>query len=470
MNDIFHPRSIAVVGATGSPGNVHTQMFLGNLLECGYKGTVYPINPKFEQIAGLKAYPSILQVPGPVDHVTSLIPASATPQLMKECAAKQVQTLQLFTAGFAETGEEEGRGLQAELVKIARGGGVRIIGPNCVGLYCPQSGISFSADFPRDAGKVAFIAQSGSYVYLTVRMGASRGIRFSKVVGYGNASDVNEIDLLDFLASDPDTEIVGAYIEGTRDGRQLLRVLAKAAARKPVIVIKKGCTQAGIRGASSHTGTLAGSDAVWETALKQTGAIRVGDVEEMVDLMATFLFLGRPPGKNAVVVGPGGGISVRASDECETGGLTLPPVSEELRTDLRRSIPLAGSMLRNPIDLLAEPGGDTMWLPVLRSLDKWEAADVLIWQVCPEVEPLRTDAFGQFIIRVRQGMLEGFAKARKPKAVVVHAVETRAGLEELDAIRGACAQRRIPFYPSMYRASLAISRCVDYHNWKDSRA
>ena len=469
LDDIFHPRSIAVVGASAGPLNIHSQMFLDNLLHFEYAGKVYPVNPKFDQISGLKAYPSVRDIPGPVDLVTSLIPAAATPQLLKDCVAKKVKAVQLFTAGFDETGEQEGSKLQEELVRIARRGGVRIIGPNCVGIYCPESRISYAADFPREAGKVGFVSQSGGYTYLAVRMGAARGLRFSKVVSYGNASDINESELLEYLAHDPDTEIIAAYIEGTRDGQRLLRVLTEAAAEKPVIVIKKGRTEAGSRGTRSHTGALSGNDTVWDAALRQAGVIRVEDVEELVDVLVAFLFMPVPHGRRAAVLGAGGGASVRASDECEAGGLTLPPISGEVKTELTRIIPLAGSMLRNPIDVLAEPHGDTMWVPVLRALDSWDEADMLLWHFSPEMEPIQGDAFQQFVIEARSGMLDVFKTLRKPKAVVVHSVESLYGLKELDAIRAKCAENRIAFYPSIYRAAQAIGRYIDYNERRERR-
>jgi acyl-CoA synthetase (NDP forming) len=384
--------------------------------------------------------------------------------------AKKVKAVQLFTAGFDETGDHEGSRLQEELVRIARSGGVRIIGPNCVGIYCPESRISFASDFPREAGKVGFISQSGGYTYLAVRMGAVRGLRFSKVVSYGNASDINESELLEYLAHDPETEIITAYIEGTRDGQRLLRALAEATAEKPVIVIKKGRTEAGSRGTRSHTGALAGNDTVWDAAFRQAGVIRVEDIEELVDVLVAFLFMPLPAGRNVAVVGAGGGASVRASDECEAGGLTLPPISDEVKAALNQVVPLAGSMLRNPVDILAEPHGSTMWVPVLRMLDGWDEADMLLWQFSPEMEPVEEDVFQKFVIEARSGMLDVFKTFRKPKAVAVHSVESLYGLKELDAIRTRCAENRIAFYPSVYRAARAISRYVDYNEQRERRA
>jgi len=466
LNDIFHPRSIAVVGASAGPVNINTHMFLDSLIEFGYQGQIYPVNPKLDQVSGLKAYPNIRDIPGSVNHVISLIPAEATLQLLTDCVVKRVKTAQLFTSGFVETGDEKGTRLQEDLVRVARSGGVRLLGPNCVGIYCPGSRISYCADFPKEAGKVGFISQSGGYTYLAVRMGAGRGVYYSKVISYGNASDVNEADLLEYLATDPETDIISAYIEGTTDGKRLLRVLSEATAKKPVIIIKKGRTEAGRKGARSHTGALAGDDNVWDSALRQVGVIRVEDVDEMVDLLVTFLFMPVPRGRRAVVIGAGGGVSVRAAEECEAAGLMLPTVPDDLRRELNRYFLLAGSMLRNPVDILAEPLGDGAWVPVLKALDGWAESDLLLWQMSPDMEPIRTEEFCRIIVDIRRAMVRAFNTVQKPKALIIHALETQSGLEEMVALREACKEQRIAFYPSVYRAALAISRYIDYQQWQ----
>ncbi len=466
LDYIFHPRSIAVVGASVGPWNAVTQLFLDTLPQFGYKGEVYPINPKFDEISGLKAYPNVRDVPGPVDHVICMIPAEATRQLLEDCVAKGVQTVHLYTAGFAETGEVDRVRLQDELVSIARRGGIRIIGPNCMGIYCPGSGITYCADFPKEPGTVGFISQSGSYSILMVRGAAARGVRFSKMVSYGNASDIDEINLLDYLAHDPETEVIAAYIEGTKDGQRLRKVLTEAAAKKPVIIIKKGGTAAGSRGALSHTGALAGDNAVWEALLKQTGVIRVEDFEEMIDMLVTFLFFPILRGGRVAVVGLGGGASVRASDECELGGLSLPPAPEELVTEIKRFIPVAGSMLRNPFDMGTYRHD---WTPVLRALDSWAELDIFLWQIAPEIEPFEEGVYRQFITERRGQILEMFQGMQKPTAVVVHAVEASIGLETLDIMRTRCAEHEMAFYPSIYRAARAISRYIDYHARRGSK-
>ena len=235
------------------------------------------------------------------------------------------------------------------------------------------------------------------------------------------------------------------------------------AAKKPVIIIKKGRTEAGIRGTSSHTGALAGDDTVWDTALRQAGVIRVEDVDEMVDMLVTFLFMPVPKGRTVAVVGAGGGASVRAAEECDAGGLKLPTLPDTLRAEINRYFSLAGSMLRNPVDILAEPLGDAAWVPVLKTLESWPDADVILWQMSPDMEPIRTEEFVRVVVDMRRGMVRSFSNVQKPKALVVHTLETPSGLDEMVALREACRERGVAFYPSVYRAALAISRYIAYH-------
>ena len=469
LDFIFNPRSIAVVGATDSPVaapgapsasfNAHTQIFLYTLLDWGYPGKVYPVNTKGDEVRGLKVYRSVRDIPGPVDYVICIIPADATPGLVQDCVAKGVKGLHLYTAGYAETGLADRSALQSELVRVALGGGVRIIGPNCMGVYCPKMGMTYGPNFPREPGNVAFISQSGSYTLLLVRAAAARGVRFSKVVSYGNASDLDEIDLLDYLADDTETEIIGAYIEGTKDGTGLARVLTKAASRKPTVIIKKGGTEAGRRGASTHTGAIAGDDSVWDSILRQSGVIRVEDFEEMADLLTTFAFFPLPRGRRVALFGVGGGAGVRASDECEAGGLILPAIPETMRAELGRSVTTAGTMLRNPVD----PGHYARdWTAMMSLLDNWEEADMLLWQIAPDIEALQSEVILQYINLMRRHTLQTFAGLNKPKAVIVHAVESDIGLQALIDTRKMCAESRVAFYPSAYRAARAISRYMEY--------
>lgn len=458
---MFHPRSIAVVGASNSIFSPATLMFLEPLQQFGYKGNIYPVNPNTDSVSGLKAFPTIRDIPGPVDHVICAIPAASTRQLLEECIAKKVKVFHMYTAGFSEIGVDDMGKLQDELVTIARKGGVRIIGPNCMGIYYPALGISFSPAFPKEPGTVGFIAQSGSYSLLVVRGAASRGVRFSKVISYGNASDIDECDLLEYLANDTETEVIAAYIEGTKDGKRLHKVLADAAARKPLIIIKKGGTKAGTRGARSHTGAMAGDDTIWDALIRQSGAIRVEDLEEMLDMLVTFQFFPLPKGRKAVLIGLGGGPSVRAADDCERGGLTLPSIPDGMVEELRAHAPTAGSMMRNPVDMGAM---QIDWTPDIQTLANWKDTDMVIWQIAPDIEPFKEDSFPrQFCIDRRALFMGKFVETGKPFAVAVHTAETSFALQVLHVTRELCVEHRVPFYTSVYSAAVAITRFMDWH-------
>ena len=460
LDCLFHPRSIAVVGASDGPFNGVTQVFLDTLIQFKYKGPIYPVNPKFQKVSGLVCYPSVKDVPGVVDHVISVVPASATPGLLDDCIAKGVKTLHLYTAGFAETDEKERRELQDKLIDRTRESGVRILGPNCMGLFLPSEGITYSPAFPMKPGNVSFISQSGSYSLIVIRGAGARGVRFSKVVSYGNAADIDECELLEYLSSDPETKIIGAYIEGTRDGKRLQRVLTEAASRKPVIVVKKGGTQAGSRGTMSHTGALAGDDKVWDAILRQTGAIRVEDAEEMIDMMTTFSFLPRPASRRALVLGNGGGPSVRAADDAERAGLVLPEAPDSLRKQMKKYSPVAGSMLRNPFDI---GGYHFDWAPIIDLLARWDDADMMIWQIAPDIEPFDKDQFYQFCLDSRAKWLKDFKVVNKPVAVCVHASESDVAYEVVKITRRECVELGMPFYTSVYRAAKSIDRMIGYY-------
>ena len=245
LESLFSPASIALVGVSPNPSDMSYCWFFDPLLEFEFEGRIYPVNPKGGKICGLEFYPSIEAIPGPIDHVISCIPAPLTPQLMEHCVAKEVKLVTLFTAGFSETGEVDKMSLEDSLIQIARRGGVRVLGPNCMGIYCPRSRISFCSGFPKESGTAGFISQSGGNAFNFVDIGAARGLRFSKVISYGNACDLDETEFLQYLAHDPETEIIAIYIEGVKDGRRFITGLREAVAAKPVIVFKGGKTETG---------------------------------------------------------------------------------------------------------------------------------------------------------------------------------------------------------------------------------
>jgi len=468
---------MAVVGLSPDPhGTWLNQVYLQAPLNAGFKGPVHPVNLKGGHIGKLRVYPSLKDVPGPVDYVISCVPAQQTLKLLEDCADTGVKVVQLYAAGFAELGQSEGIELQNRLLEIAQRGAVRLIGPNCMGVYCPSSGMSFSLDFPREPGNIGFLCQSGGNAIYLVRSAAARGLRFSKGISFGNACDVNECDIMEYLANDPETEVIAAYIEGTSDGRRFADVLAKTASAKPVVIYKGGYTEAGSRAAASHTGAVAGSQAVWDGVIRQAGAIRVSSVEDMADALVTLLQVKRPRGLNTCVVGVGGGASVVATDELEKAGLKLPPIPASIQESMQQIIPPAGGMLRNPIDAFpltrlilyrkaAGSGqsasvarGDKGWGDFISLIEKWRGIDLVVFQFAFDIPPIPAN---NWVAATIEPTLAAVKMCRLPSVVVFHSVVTDASWQASRRMQEICLAEGIPFFLSLRGAAQSISRVVE---------
>lgn len=472
LDTLFYPKSTAVIGASTNEMKFGSR-FLKSLVDFGFQGPIYPVNPKGGEIFGLKVYPSVSDIPGPIDHATVMVPARFVPKALEECLAKGVRGAQVFTSGFDETHEEEGRLLEAELRALAKRG-LRIIGPNCFGVYCPEGGLTLlpGGDFPREAGPVAFVTQSGGHAVEFSRLAKGMDIRFSKVVSYGNACDVNESDLLEYLARDDKTQIITMYLEGPREGRRFLRLVDEVAREKPVLIWKAGLTNAGAKAVHSHTASLAGEEAIWEAVFRQTAALRVNSLEEMAD--ATVAFLNLPPatGRRVGIVGGGGGISVAAADVCDRVGLDLPPLDHESQERLRAVLPPAGTAFRNPVDIGAPIVPPAVFERVLEVMASAEGVDtviatqamyhVLAGTLGPVGEQRR--AFVHALVEAPQKVRDKFGK---PMVIVlpigsdeVEKIDAERGRRE---IRDTYLKARIPSYPSLERAVQAVAHVAHYY-------
>jgi acyl-CoA synthetase (NDP forming) len=378
LDFLFHPNSIALVGITTATTWHWTRTFLEGLNEIEFDRPLYLVNPKGGEIEGRKVYTSLKDVPGHIDYVIGLVNAQIAPQLVEECAEKGVRAIHFCTAGFSETGEEPRIKLEAELAEVARRNGIRIIGPNCMGIYCPKSRLSFSPAFPRESGSVGVISQSGGNSIYLVRQAALRGVRFSKVISYGNACDINESDLLEYLANDPDTKIIALYIEGIKDGKRFRRVMEEATKEKTVVLLKGGTTDGGARAVAGHTASLAGSRATWDALCKQLGIISVSSIDEMIDVLVTLLFLPLPGGRNVLLFGAGGGASVLIADEFESRGFKVPALPKEIIDQIREFTPIAGNILRNPVDYSQAMTNTEGVVKTFAILSRWEGADFFV--------------------------------------------------------------------------------------------
>jgi len=359
LDRLFNPSSLAMIGASNelykSGG-----FFLKGLIASGFKGNLYPVNPREPEVMGLKSYPSILDIPEEVDLAYITVPARIVPQIMAECSRKGVRFTVVHSAGFAELGPE-GKKLQEEMVAAARQGGTRIIGPNCMGLYSPAAHINTitSRTTPEEeVGSVAFVGQSGWVTENVIQLGDERGLRFSKVVSIGNQSDLTIEDLLVYFSEDTATRVVAFYIEGIKRGREFLQLARQISQRKPVIVWKSGRSEVGVRAAASHTGSLAGNSPIVDAALAQSGIVIARNLDELIDLAVGFTCPVLPKGNRIGLLVEAGGGAVAGSDAAEVQGLEVPAFSADIRQELANR--LAGvippfSSPRNPVDLVWAP-------------------------------------------------------------------------------------------------------------------
>ena len=352
LESLFRPKSVAVVGASASGNSGHD--FIRHLQGFGFPGTIYAIHPDSKAVRGVPCYPNLTAVPDDIDYVIFAVPAQTVPDIMHECVKKNVKLAHLFTARLSETGVPELINLEQRIVEIARAGGIRILGSNGMGLYDPAHGMSFKANFPKEPGKVAFLSQSGGNTGEFVYRAGLRGVRFSKVISYGNACDLNEKDYLEYFLEDPATEIITAYLEGIRSsGQDFIATLKKVASRKPVVILKGGLTPAGARSTYSHTGSLAGNPEVWEALLHQMGVIQVETLEEMEDMVVGLTMLKGLSGTRVGMYAGGGGGMVAAADTFHRYGISLPDLSQDNVNELKELIPGTWMMMRNPVDVSA---------------------------------------------------------------------------------------------------------------------
>jgi len=466
LDFVFDPKSVAIAGISPTRGyDSIAETYLKALVECKFNGPIYPINPKGGEFRGLKIYPSVKDVPDSLDYVICCIPATATPQLIRECAAKGVKVVQFFTSGFSENCTKEGMRLEAEVCDLAKQGGVRLIGPNCMGVYSPKSGLSFAPDYPTESGPVSFICQSGGNALYLTRHAAQRGVRFSKVISFGNAADINENELLEYLTADPETGIIAAYVEGFKDGRRFSEAVRRAAAVKPVVIMKGGCTEAGARAVVSHTGVLAGSAKIWDGLVRQTGVIPVSTLEELADILVTFLYLPVPNGRRLAAVDIGGGAAVVATDDYVSAGLDLPLLPKKLRQKLRGflSTDAAGLSVNNPIDLGGQYYNASGTYRLMETIVDYSGIDVLIFHLHLGVNPQFPSLPKELAISILNNAIKVYNGTEKPMLVVIDQLTNVESWETAILCQQRCQQARIPVYYSVYGAAIALDRFILYH-------
>ncbi|MCC7366080.1 MAG: CoA-binding protein [Dehalococcoidia bacterium] len=460
LDRLFRPRAVAIAGAStnvDSPGHDYVR----SLQVFGFEGPVYPLNLKADEVAGFRAYPNLREVPGEVDLVISCVPAGAVLDLVEQCGATGVPFLHLFTARFSETGDEQAAELERTIERRAAELGVRILGPNGMGLYHPAAGLAFRPDLPTDRGGVAFLSQSGNNAVEVILRGNARGLHFGKVVNYGNGKDITPGEMLRYLADDPETIAIGAYVEGVPDGRGFFEGLCAAAARKPVVIHKAGRTSAGARSAASHTAALAGAAGLWSTVIRQAGALEARSQEQLLDLLVGAALLPAPKGNRIAVVGGGGGRSVQSADACEESGLEVVPLPADVREKVRERAPQLADWIGNPVDQSILAGSGVSSNGLLEMMLASDAYDLGIANIGEDWFLGRPDAEER--LRHACNRLMAAVKASpKPVAVVLGPTETTNARYRaiIDTVRDELTAGGMGIFYSVERAAFALGQIV----------
>jgi len=457
----FNPKSIAIIGASTKPFKFGS-LFLKALLDFKYPGKIYPVNPRGEKIQGLDSW-SLENISDPVDLVFITVPAEQVPEELRKCAKKNFKSIIILTAGFKETGEA-GRKIEEECAKILRENGMHVIGPNCFGVYHPKGGVTLlpGGNFPSESGEVAMLSQSGGNSVNFVMVGQSEGMRFSTVISYGNAIDLDFPDYLEYLNTDPDTKLIAAYLEGVRDFQRLKKVLKQV--EKPMIIWKSGMTEDGARAAASHTGFLSGQAEVWKGFFRQyrNKILSVNSFEELLDTTKIMAYL--PPlakdldyRKKIGVIGGGGGIGIEISDIANQYGLKIPKLSRETVENLKQIMPPEGTSINNPLDM-----GNPMYMGDYKRILETFMAD-------SSISVLVNDFIVDFVIDMKavfKVIKEYKMEHDIPIIVILRELLNTADNLMLEkkyrTFRDKFHEIRVPIFPSFHRGIRALSNYLKY--------
>lgn len=448
LEALFSPSSVAVVGASANPEKLG-YILLDNVLRYGYSGQVYPINPSSKEILGRPCYARVVDVPEPLDLAVIAVPNKHVNDVMQDCADKGVAAAIVITAGFREAGVE-GRRMEREVIETARKAGIRVVGPNCLGVIDTNSALnaSFAAGMPA-LGSISFMSQSGALCTGILDWAALNGLGFSSFVSLGNKGDLNETDFLEVWREDPNTSVVMAYLEGVVNGDAFIETARKLTKIKPFVVVKSGTTSAGSRAVSSHTGTLAGSDVAYETAFRQAGIIRARSVSELFAYSTALAYQPLPEGRNVAIITNAGGPGIMATDACETSGLQLATLSPETIEYLQEVLPPAANHY-NPIDVLGDARADRYSAALKAALED-PNVDAIIFLLTPQA---MTE-----IERTAEQVVEFSAGSSKPVlACFMGGKDVAVG----NRILGAS---QIPFYDFPEQAADALRIMVQQHEW-----
>lgn len=470
LNSLFYPKTIAIVGLSSkrglrwSSGNA----YINGCIKQGFSGKIYPVHPKAKSILGFKCYPNIREIPDRIDFVIFCVPSSAVIDVMKDCVEKGVKFVHLLTAGFSETGRDDLAETEKKLIEMAGEAGIRIVGPNCMGLYCPEGGLAWNNDLPEKIGTVSIFSQSGQLANNIVHAGTSQGTSFSKVVSFGNACDLKAHDFLNYMADDPKTEIICAYVEGLKCGKEFFKAAKRITMEKPLVVLKGGQTDGGARATQSHTAALAGSYQIWKAMCRQAGIIAVNSLDEVTYTVSALRRLSLPKGTNVAILGGAGGGGVIMTDLAEKERLQVPHLSDASIQKLEASIPLEGSSAKNPLDILGYLKNKDNFLNVMTTLKDDANIDALIFSL--NVAMIYRN-FGRVgMNRYIRLLVSSQELLEKPMYLVLESVNDpevsilRPEVEEL------LIRRKTPVFPSFEIAARVLRNLKEYKDFLSREA
>jgi len=452
----FNPNTVVVIGDSRQTNFewLHAQLkFKGKL----YSVHTNPETAKDIEALGVTNFPSLLDVPGSVDLAIVAVARRAALAVLEDCIKKDVAAAHFFTAGFSETHTEEGRELERQLIARAEAANFHLIGPNCMGFFNPKFGIRQNEDqYVDDAGQVGFLSQSGSIAISFSLDAYQQGIKISKSASYGNGILVDSPDFLEYFGRDPEIKIIGAYIEGIKNGRRFVEVLRNVAARKPVVIWRGGRTEEGGRAIASHTGSLASSRNVWDSALKQCGAIQAASMEELIDTIKALLFLPPVKGNRVALAGGPGGQSVTGTDIFAEAGLNVPRLTGESYDELASFFEVVGGSYRNPIDTAGPVRRDMKRIMGIVSRD----ANIDNIAYIVSTRPGRRISPEQ--LQGTMAILDDIKSLSKPLITMVF-LNTPDAARETKEIMTRLQERGIPAFPTIPRGARALKNAFDFY-------
>ncbi|MGD0597223.1 MAG: acetate--CoA ligase family protein [Sedimentisphaerales bacterium] len=450
LDKFFNPKSVAIVGASRQKGKVGYEI-LRSMLDAGFPGKIFPVNPQADSIENLKCYPDLPSIGQAPDLVVIVVPAKSVAPVMQQCATLGIKAVVVITAGFKEVGEE-GRKLEQQVLQIAKQAGIRVIGPNCLGLIVPAKKLnaSFGGTLPV-IGSTGYLSQSGALLAAILDMANSNGIGFSKLVSIGNKADVDELDIIEAFADDPDTKVIAGYLESITDGNAFVNIAEQISLKKPILLMKAGVTAAGAKAASSHTGSLAGSETAYEAVFERAGVIRCFSIKSQFDFAQGFAYQPLPKGPSVAVITNAGGAGIMAADAIEKLHLTFAKLSEGTIRRLAEKLPAAAN-LHNPIDVLGDALPDRYKFAIEVALED-PNVDAILILLTPQA---MTDATG-----TAKAIVDALKK--KPGKPVFACFLGANKVAEGNAI---LKDNKIPQYDSPEAAVLTLKVMVDYVRWK----